>query len=803
VNDVTIPVFSSKYTAAWGKGEDFTVTDAMEYPERRGIVDCLQTEYATDAHGAGYFALTEGNCYRLGKDCIRNEEVRSSVRLQVAMLDLDRNPHVAWESAEAALEAVVLLRTLFPDAAIFTTRRGVRLVYVFEQPLMPVTYEHVCQKLILEIATVLEASGVDLEVDTTTTQWTRLFRMPKVVRDGNPTWTEPGFALDIPTDWRAISASVTTTAAVTPEDEFPGYSNPNLPQVAAVTDEEWDFVIKGFAEAMARSGMNGLLGKLRAGIPFFEAGKRNETTYRTLAKFLEIYYSLLGEEPDPEEVYRLFYASTAATNGQASQEEALVELWGMISRMVDARRYAGQVTHQPLPRRYALTPDGNMPILAYTGGRSRYVWDKSRNNYTDPIGNSASLKAIFANVWGPTYRVGVLPEEQLLHTFGTHVDEVVLDLGAERPRLEENQERGRRLILPVGCRMTAKPKFHADVAEWLQLLGGDDPEGLLDWLHWSLQLDQPLCALYLCGPKGAGKGMIVQALAAFWSGQFVKFDEAVSRFNGRLRDSPVIWLDETSESTNTGEFRSLVGNATHSVERKFMDSETLQGHIRMLIMANNDNALSLDDVKTVHDVEAVTQRVRFIRVPEAASQYLKDLGGSDYTRKLGEEWVSRKDGTPGKIGEHIAWLHQNHAPVSKGNRFCVEGIPTSWHYRALYSGDVGAVLSVLAEELAKNNPHATAKYDTSTEQVVVNVVGFLASAAIKSVLKNEGVDIRAARFTLESICRDSDTFRRGDSIWAVVPKSVVADMPQTTYRKEATYWRIQELLNPQAAQQSA
>jgi hypothetical protein len=763
----------------------------MERATLTPIQEALEAEYGTDAHGASYHVLEEDGCFRLAKDCIRNTDVHAAVKVQVAMIDLDRNPHTLWDSAENAIQTVATLAALFPDAVIFTTRRGVRMVYAYDQPLAPMAYESACKRLVAAIDKVLRSADIKLDVDQTTTQWTRIFRMPKVIRDGRATWKDSQFILHIPVDWSTVPSHRENIASAKgePAEEFEYRDPPSVPQVQPVSEEEWKNVINTLAEPLARAGLNGLLGKLREGQPFFSAGERNATTYRVLSQFLEVFYSIAGHEPVPEEVYRLFRDATAATRGQTHAHEALSELWGMISRMVDARRYVEQSIEVPLPRRTTLTPWGTLPILAYTGGRSRYIWNPARNNYTDPISSVAALKAMFSDIWGSTYQPPVsISEELLLHMYGTHIDEVVLDLASERPHIEDNTERGRALVLPVGRRLLVNPEYDPDVAQWLKLLGGDDSEGLLDWLHWSLQLNEPLCALYLYGPKGAGKGMIAQALSAFWSGIFVKFDEAVGHFNGRLRQSPIIWLDENSNATNTGAFRSLIGNSAHTVERKFMDTETLRGNVRLIITANNEDALSLGDVQTIFDVEAVTQRVRFVRLGEEASTFLRERGGRQWTN----DWVVDSRGQPGRVGRHLMWLVQNHVPTALGSRFRVEGKPTSWHYKALYSGDVGAVLAYLAEELAKGGPAASVRHVDG--RVVVNIVRFLSNGYVTGALRSEGVDQKAMRRTLDSICRDSDTIREGDSVWSVVPLSIISDMPQTVYRKEKAYWRVQDIL---------
>lgn len=787
-----VPVFSTRFVPAWGKRGDTSVTENMEISPLIDLREALEREYDTDAHGAAYMIEGEESCARLAKDVLRIEDVTNRLKMVAAFVDLDRHGHSEWPDADSAVRNTALLARLFPNAAIFTTRRGIRIVFLLSRPVPALAYAQVAGPIVDDVKQKIGTAAVDVEVDETTVEWTRLFRMPKVVRDGTPTWKDSTFVLHIPQDWSPLRCGVgnPTDAKIAPAEALVPENLGEVPKPLEIDAEEWGKLIAEFADPMARVGWNGLMGKLRDGVPFFEQGNRNSTTFRAINTFVDVFEDGRGSVPSALALFSMFYRATAATRGNTPPEVAVAELWSMISRIVEAQEYADDESHEVLPQKMVLTEWGQIPLSVYTGGRSRYIWDAARKSYTEPIGNDDSYKAAFIDLWGAVYGLRSATTLSLLNNHGTFVDDVILDLTAEAPRIEATH-RARSLVLPVGKRVKVDPVYHEDVNEWIDALAGADPDGLRSWLHYALKFDHPLCALYLSGSPSAGKSMIAQAVAQFLSGTYVEFDEAVSRFNGRLRNSPLIWLDEVSGEPATGKFRSLVGNSTHKIERKGVDAETLRGNLRMVITANNEDALGLDDIRTIHDVEAITQRVRYIRVGNEAADLLRKRGGRDYTA----DWVLKPNGTPGKLCEHISWLAEHYTPPVRGSRFRVEGIPTAWHYRALYSGGVGAVLALLADKIAMNRKDGAAYYDSARKQILVRVVNFLSDPGVRANLKAEGVDAQDARSTLRSVCMEGVEVADNGTTWSVVPLSIIADMPRVAYRSEKTYDLLRNLLN--------
>lgn len=824
-----VSVFDDKYYKGWdGDVSDTDVPAVLP----TALAVALETEYETDAHAAGYTLGTTGGedwTPRMNKDAVRVPAVQAALRMCVGFIDLDRpntpgaSGHPPWpdtpRGTSDAHAAVTTLAALFPRCAVFSTRAGARLVYVLPEPCTVAAYIPYARAVLTQVQAVVAASGLALDVDTTTTQWTRVFRMPKVLRDGVRTSDAPYFAMRVPADLGPLPASFVNPAAayvqpgvsVHEADPFADVERPALGD--ALSAEDWDALTEALGERLAARGYTGLLGKLRAGRTFYAPGTRNSATYRAVAALLDAGRSVPldadGQEfaLPPDAVYSMFEASTRATTGHTAPADALDELWDIVSRLCTASAYveagAEDTTNARLPQKMVPldvpSEDGTkeVPLIVYTSGKGRYLWTGTR--YSPPFSDSDSFRATFAHYWGNVYRGGASgPVFKLLSDYGTPVDDVVLDLGATAPKVEKTPM-GTSLVLPMARRTDILPEYDADVAEWLTHLAGDDLEGVLDWLYWYPHLRENVCALFLCGAPSTGKSMLGTALAAFYGGEFVQFDKAVGTFTGQLRKTPLVWLDEgTNAKDAVDAFRRLVAASATQIERKHVDPETVRGCFRLFVTANKPSAIPLTDIKSVEDVDSILERVRYVHVADDAARYLKEKGGRTYT----SDWVTRPDGTPGRLPGHIAWIQATRTPtVTPGARFRVQGKPTPWHYRALYNGDVGAVLAALATQVAKGLPlgKCAATYDRERDAVLVDPVAFM--AVTREALRNEGVEMSDARSIFRSLS-GGDEVEISGTAYLTLPKQLLIGMPRTEFREKDTAGKLAAIFTTPAPQEA-
>ncbi len=213
------------------------------------------------------------------------------------------------------------------------------------------------------------------------------------------------------------------------------------------------------------------------------------------------------------------------------------------------------------------------------------------------------------------------------------------------------------------------PEFNPAVDGWLHaLFGKEHVERGLDWLACATKLTEPIAALYISGPSGIGKNLLVLALARlFHDGAPCDMRSLVGRsiYNFQLLECPVIVADETMPEEATFEgVCEMIGTTARPLRRKFADEGTLLGATRVLLTANKDSMMSFKQAYTRDQIEAVAKRVLHIEADGAAVEYLRE-----HPEHL--DWATGKGN---EVTKHILWLCENRVVVRKPlARFLVEG----------------------------------------------------------------------------------------------------------------------------------
>jgi len=173
-----ILTFDSKFIAA--------VDPATPSIAAQGSILPLDTAWGplpTDAHAVGYLPAVGTSFPRLSK-AAQDWGHSQGARLHWLMFDLDNPGHAAWDSSELAQAALlgtldILPLTIRDCAGGYTTRAGLRICIHLDQPVEL----HHGDALLKYIGDELLA-GVGIEVDPSCYQSSRLFRLPRVLRDG-------------------------------------------------------------------------------------------------------------------------------------------------------------------------------------------------------------------------------------------------------------------------------------------------------------------------------------------------------------------------------------------------------------------------------------------------------------------------------------------------------------------------------------------------------------------------------------------------------------------------------------------
>ena len=150
------------------------------------MAEAFETDFPTDAMFATYLVAGDDRQPRLADGALEAlAAVGQPVNVHWAFVDYDCDDHKPWDSDEAAVNAMAAVVEALPaevaDAVgCYTTRAGFRLVWWLGEAGVSA---RVAGSFLRALAARLpSAPGVSL--DTSTTSWLRLFRVPRPRRDG-------------------------------------------------------------------------------------------------------------------------------------------------------------------------------------------------------------------------------------------------------------------------------------------------------------------------------------------------------------------------------------------------------------------------------------------------------------------------------------------------------------------------------------------------------------------------------------------------------------------------------------------
>lgn len=640
----------------------------------------LETRYPIDAHVAPYCVVDQtGNPIheipRLRKTALSwIRENRCDVVLTHVFIDIDRAGHSPWESEQQIHDEVQRTLSVLPEArncGWYATQSGYRLVWGLPEAIPADRWKGFVTQFIRH----LRNHGI--EADPVSRVWNTTYRLPHIQKSaGVP-------ILDLPKDfsrmgdleWVAPDPVETESASHNADDlEFP---------------TEAPRVLPPSAEDLALLEGSEFYDRLRTGKPLGEPGTRRSSILRCAGQVATILRTA-----DAERVYRVLLPSvisdTSGTNAQGKTDPAPspAEAWQLCCFV--ARRQAAKMDQQDAERSALLSglhrnqasggelveDISNRLILMHA--TSLYVLNERSGEYAGPYLDKEMDVAIRENcpslIWVRDPADGkMLDRRHILHLHGKVVGGVFLEMGRTK-----NWYNACTNTLHMGiCRIRPDlaPAYDAEVDTWLRLLGGADADRLLDWLATVTDLRKPTCALYLQGHPGSGKGMLAEGVGRLWAPTASRYEDFVSNFNDSIEHCPVLWADEripTSKYGNTpsATIRTLVGNASFVLRKKFLPTVPVTGCLRLVVSANNADALGIRETLTEDDYAAIVERVGHVTCSDKARAYIESLGGRTKT----ETWIAGD-----KLPRHILWLRDNHKVQRPGARFLVDGWETELH----------------------------------------------------------------------------------------------------------------------------
>ena len=300
------------------------------------------------------------------------------------------------------------------------------------------------------------------------------------------------------------------------------------------------------------------------------------------------------------------------------------------------------------------------------------------------------------------------------------------------------------------------PRYHAEIDMWLRIF--DPTLKLLDWVATVSRLDRQTCAVYIDGVKGVGKTLLPTGLARLWTtGGPSEMARVLDGFNDSLITCPLVLADEALPQRKgiTAELRRFIGSTKRTLARKFLPNAQLEGAVRVVLAANNDRLLDTGEELSAQDLDAIAERIYYLRPSPDTAQYLTDIGGPPRIQR----WIQGD-----MIAEHALWLRANRK-VNEGARFLVEGNPSEFHrHLATGSGMASLACEWLARWLADPNPTTGNLARVGFGEVWVNTEAMAREASWSKYVPATQVPT-AARLgrALRSLSSDAVTVKIGNS----------------------------------------
>lgn len=322
-------------------------------------------------------------------------------------------------------------------------------------------------------------------------------------------------------------------------------------------------------------------------------------------------------------------------------------------------------------RNYFVIQKGNTYYILKPEGYIALTKEEFESSYKYHLAPASALIQCQA---GPS-ATGVMRDKkpsEMVSEYGVVASAVIVDLTASKCTYDLATNN----IIEAPCPIRVKPVFHADIQEWLELLGGENEEdrtNLIKWVALCPNLNLPCAALYLHGPGGVGKSLLGQGLSRLWSSDRpTGLDEVlVSNWNDALAKCPFIFADEHISRVDTAKIRELIQSRKRPYTRRYKPAATLQGCVRVLFAANNGSLFQSPEELTNDDISAISERFFDLKTTEAPKLYLQKLRKESPARVA--SWVEDD-----LIAEHALFLNKNlKIELSPDTRFAVRGSANS------------------------------------------------------------------------------------------------------------------------------
>jgi len=598
----------------------------------------------------------------------------------------------------------------------YSTLHGSRFVYVLTEPVDHLRAELLCRAIIAKFAT----AGIVL--DDACTDWTRLFRLPRTIREDTGQVYEtmllgPGDPLDpgtITVDDSAARPEV--FAEIRPYDG----DMPDADEVHALLFRKGDNG-REYPSDWAKTARKYLSGRDAYEVCFEDkALDVSKGWNNAVIKFAGQVIGMTArqENATPEGIFAVMYGAIEQLQAEedlgANQTNWFAKTWDIVARMwaneqaqieaenrqreqqiVQGKAVRAEIVQKIMAARPADVPQDAEAAEAFvksrmiaSDGRGHYIMRRDTSYNINPVGDSMLVPMIrelgMEDVIETSEMRGkswvTCSAKTILDNHATPIVNVRCS-SREKDAYIDGPPGHRTLHIPVHrLNPLTVPAYSADVDEWLQSLFGDKYDLGVEWLSWALEVAAPICALNLYGAPGAGKGLLVQGLFECFEGERMNDGRVMGKYNEGLLHTPIINCDEGVPNIKSDEalaldqaFRSFVSGGNITVRSMYQNPFSANVYPRIIFTSNDRDILKSiighRDL-TDDDIRAIELRLLSINVTSQGREFLTARGNYSFTAG----WVHGKGKSRYVLANHIRHLHEHRVPSKHGsNRLLVEG----------------------------------------------------------------------------------------------------------------------------------
>lgn len=694
--------------------------------------DAFSKPFKTDAHFISYYPVGVGITQfpRLNKPIL--PKIRSNggdIVASCLVLDYDSPDKATWtrERLDSWLLHLNAVADEWPAAfqfnVFYTTRHGCRLVYVYDAP-VPVDIAEGKHHWMVQ-----EFQRRGLSFDPACSDWTRLFRLPYVMRDNTPTWEDDIKEVYIQPHHRLDSESMPTAERVSTAEyahirEFDELKP--MPEEAMLVREVYSAETGRYKQsAYFKEARKRLKGRecftcIFDGNPIASKGSRDSTIHAHVGQMIGLLYYLQGTTP--MHIYGLLLPAVEQLEPDGDTPDWTDILWSAIGRLwvkEEAKAAVKQATANTQAaqtmtiqeqvvngmRAWCKDPIIHDDARALEYMNAHLICSVSNNYFVMSPTGYYDRQQLLASQIVPRIRElgmdGLIELKKHNHDGTRMIDKHVSELINEHATIAndirampqvpgsyiDNVGTGNAtfVVRSYARNEALEATYNTEVDAWLHAMFGEEYNAVANWIAWALAFEEgPICALSIVGAQGSGKKLFCQGLAeCLEKPRLATAADLTSDTQYGLIDSPFLVINEGWPQGRArglhpaDQFRALIAGDDFRMNRKFMAPVYANSAVRIIFTANNTDvihALTGNRNLSPDDRNALGIRLMHVDVGEGGAHWLRAQGGVKKTATKGKRWIRGDSGEESNylIARHFLWLYQQRQGPC-GLRFLVEG----------------------------------------------------------------------------------------------------------------------------------